>query len=73
MTTPKENKDGQFIVVENGQRSSELMSEAKAKQEAAKRQSTNESKGDKRSDVSVKQNLFGTLVMLLVPAISLCL
>ena len=61
MAEPKENGDGKFVVVENGQRASGLIDTAeKAQQEAAKRRPTNESQGDtKAPTVEVKQNLFG--------------
>jgi hypothetical protein len=52
-----EKKD--FVVVVNGQRASELLSEAAAKQEAAKRQPTQESEKSGQPKVEVKQNLFG--------------
>lgn len=59
MAEPKENGDGKFVVVENGQRSSGLMSQEQAQQEAAKRKPTNESAGQPTPTIEVKQNIFG--------------
>lgn len=58
--TTKDSGDGKYIIVENGQRSSGLMSEEDARKEATKRQPANESKGNSdKTKVEVKQNLFG--------------
>jgi hypothetical protein len=57
MSDKTDNKE--FVVVVNGQRASGLLSEAEAKQEAAKRKPTQESSGPEAPKVEVKQNLFG--------------
>ena len=59
MAEPKENGDGKFVVVENGQRASNLMSQEEAQKEASRRKPTNESSGQPAPSVEVKQNLFG--------------
>jgi hypothetical protein len=65
--------DGKFVVVENGQRVSDLhASEAAALKEAESRKKLAESQGEKAPTVEVKQNLFGAIVILLVPVASAC-
>ena len=59
MSKPNEG-DGKFVVVENGQRVSDLHdSQAQALKEAESRKKLAESGGDKTPTVEVKQNLFG--------------
>lgn len=58
MAEPKDSGDGKFVVVENGQRASGLMSAEDAQKEATKRKPTNESQNP-QPHVEVKQNLYG--------------
>lgn len=59
MSKPNEG-DGKFVVVENGQRVSDLHSDqAAALKEAESRKKLSENQGDKAPTVEVKQNLFG--------------
>lgn len=70
MSKPNEG-DGKFVVVENGQRVSDLHgSQAEALQDAEKRKKLSEGQGDKAPTVEVKQNLFGSIIILLVPVVS---
>jgi len=72
MSKPNEG-DGKFVVVENGRRVSDLHdSQAQALKEAAARKRVAESQGDKAIQPSVKQNLFGVIIILLVPVVSAC-
>lgn len=59
MSKPNEG-DGKFVVVENGQRVSDLHdSQDQALKEAEKRKKLSENQGDKAPTVQVKQNLLG--------------
>jgi ribosomal protein L9 len=73
MSKPNEG-DGKFVVVENGQRVSDLHdSQDQALKEAENRKKKlSETSSDKPADVSVKQNLFGSVIVLLVPVVKLC-
>jgi len=72
MSKPNEG-DGKFVVVENGQRVSDLHgSQAEALKEAEKRKKLSETSGEKAPTVEVKQNLFGSVIVMLVPVVSVC-
>lgn len=72
MSKPNEG-DGKFVVVENGQRVSDLHdSQDQALKEAESRKKLSENQGDKAPTVQVKQNLFGSVIALLVPVVSVC-
>jgi hypothetical protein len=73
MSKPNEG-DGQYVVVENGQRVSDLhKSQGEALKEAENRRKVVESQGsNKPADISVKQNLLGSIIILLVPVFSTC-
>lgn len=59
MSKPNEG-DGKFVVVENGQRVSDLHdTQDQALKEAEARRRLSEGQGDKSAEVTVKQNLFG--------------
>ena len=73
MSKPNEG-DGKFVVIENGQRvSNPLDSQDEALKEADKlKKKLSEADGDKPVDVAVKQNLFGAIIIFLIPVVSLC-
>ncbi len=72
MSTPNEG-DGKYVVVENGQRISDLhATQDTALKEAEKRRKVVEGQGDKPADIGVKQNLFGSIIVLFIPVFSTC-
>jgi len=72
MSTPNEG-DGKFVVVENGQRVSDLHdTQDQALKEAEKRKKLAETQGEQPATVQVKQNLLGSIIIWLMPVVSLC-